>query len=307
MSTQISSKQHQIINDNVCEKKIVTDENMIYFNNILNKFGLDTYVYNKSLIQVMNKIDIDVYTLTCMSKTPCNIDDIRNFICNHCKDIILNDRIERHHLVFNMRNKNNDSIYEYIEIYINLFSKNIKHDIYFTITNLKLNINTGIISLINNFDEFKKEYISKLTKNINNDIFYKICINDLLNNNLQFLLSDQLYRYVKYKFSNKFEFKKRIDYYINNVFKFLPKKQTNKLLNIIDNDFTKKNKMSLKYLIIKPENVNVDDCCSICLEKLQSEECLKLPCCGKFIHKKCLLECENYSNKCPNCRKNLYE
>jgi len=261
-----------------------------------------------TLLQIIHKIDIQIYSFTCISKKKYDIKNIEEVLIDSCKNNIKGIRYKNNHLVFNFPNKIDNSKYREIEVYINIFSKNLKYDVCFTSTNLKLNINTGILSMINVLTEFKQEYLSKIDKNIvNNKCLYNICVNDLLNNNPQFLLSHKLDYFVKNKFSNKYQFKNRIDYYINDVFNFISDNKKNNLLNIIDNYFKKTNNMSLKYLIFEPKNINIDDCCLICLEKLNSEDCFKLPCCNKFMHKNCVIECEKYDHKCPNCRKDWYE
>ena len=285
----------------------IKDENMLFLNNVLNKLNLETYIYNKTLLHTINKTDFNIYSFTCISKEQYNIKNIEGHIIENCKDKIDNVRIENNHLIFSFPNKNKDSKYKGIEVYINIFSLNIKYDVYFTLTNLKLNINTGTLSLINDLNEFKPEYISKLCKNVSsNNEFYDICVDDLFKGNIQFLLSHKLDCFVKKKFSNKYEFKIRIEYYLNDVLNFLPVEKRNKLMTVVENDFKKSNKMSLKYLIIQPGDVNIDDTCLICCDNLDSEECFKLPCCGKFMHKNCVLECEKHSHKCPNCRRNWY-
>lgn len=287
------------------KKLIVTNDNLLYINNILNKLDLETYIYNRTLLQMINKTDINIYSFTCIPKDDCDINKIKDFVIDHCKNEINNIRIENNHLIFRLPNKIKNSPYKYINIYINIFSKNIKFDVYFTLLNLKLNINSGILSLINEMNEFEKEYFKDFNKSItNNKEFYNMCINDLNNNNIQFILSHKLNYFVKKKFFNKYQFKNRIDYYLNKVFNFIPNESKNELLNMIDDDFKKKNNMSLKYLIVEPKNITDDDICLICLEKLNSEDCFRLPCCKKLMHKNCIIECENHDHRCPNCRKN---
>lgn len=289
------------------EKVEIKDENMLFFNNILNELNLETYTYNKTLLNTINKIDFNIYSFTCISKDISNIKNIEDHIIERCEDKINNVRIENNHFIFNYPNRNKDSKYKVIDVYINIFSQNIKYDVYFTLTNLKLNINTGILSLINDLNEFKSEYILKFNKNIsNNNEFYDVCVNDLFKGNIQFILSHKLDCFVRHKFSNKYEFKIRIEYYLDEVLNFIPTEIKNNLMNMIENDFKKSNKMSLKYLIIQPDDVNIDDSCLICFDNLNSNECFKLPCCGKFMHKNCVIECEKYFHKCPNCQRNWY-
>lgn len=289
-------------------KLVIKDENILFFNNVFNELKLETYTYNKTLLNIVNNIENHLYSFTCVSNENCTIEQITNILNEKYKDEIKNQRIDNNYLIFNFPNKNKNSEYKNIDVYINIFSLNIKYDVYFTLTNFKLHINTSTLCLINNLDEFKPEYISKLNKKIlNNKEFYDMCVNDLFNNNIQFLLSHKLNSFVKNKFSNKYEFKKRIDYYLAEVFHYISIEKRNKLMNTIENDFKETNKMSLKYLIIRPKDVNVDDYCLICFENLNSKDCFKLPCCGKFMHKNCVMECEKHFHNCPNCRRNWYE
>jgi lipopolysaccharide biosynthesis regulator YciM len=193
-------------------------------------------------------------------------------------------------------------------IYLNIFGMSTKHDVYFTNTNLKINIFTGKISLINHLEEIKSECIDKLVPPVKNDNdLLNVCINDLKNSSAQFLMSTKTDKILKKTFFNKYEYKKRVKYFINTVFNnILSNNKKKKIFDIIDYDFKKSYSISLKTLVTKPQKIETDDDCLICLEKLNSKSCFKLPCCHKYIHKNCLFSCEEYDCRCPNCRQNWY-
>ena len=149
---------------NHCKKITINNDNIIYVNDILNELDLETYVYNRSLLHMINNMDIKIYSFTCKptKQRDININDIKEFIMNKYKNKIYNMTILNDYLIFDIPNKLKDSKYKYINIYINIFSENIKYDVYFSLLNLMLNINNNELSLINNVNEFNKNYFTNL-------------------------------------------------------------------------------------------------------------------------------------------------
>ena len=74
-------------NDNLMNniKIEIKDENILFFNNVLNKLNLVTYTYNKTLLHTINKTDFNIYSFTCISKEQYNIKNIEDHIIENCK------------------------------------------------------------------------------------------------------------------------------------------------------------------------------------------------------------------------------
>jgi hypothetical protein len=281
----------------------LSNKNFQYISGILNNSGYDVYIYNESLIR-NNNSDVTIF---------CTSNDTNILDLNIIQKIFVDDNntisvnITNKCLVIKMINQNPQKSNN-TTIYLNIFGMSTKHDVYFTNTNLKINIFTGKISLINHLEEIKSECIDKLVPPVKNDNdLLNVCINDLKNSSAQFLMSTKTDKILKKTFFNKYEYKKRVKYFINTVFNnILSNNKKKKIFDIIDYDFKKSYSISLKTLVTKPQKIETDDDCLICLEKLNSKSCFKLPCCHKYIHKNCLFSCEEYDCRCPNCRQNWY-
>ena len=95
------------------------------------------------------------------------------------------------------------------------------------------------------------------------------------------------------------------DYYEQ---KIINLKKTNKFLTE-ENKFLKtKREMAfhLKMICVKYFIKNKENKCSICLDKVTKKSNVFLTFCGHLFHSNCIDESLKYSNKCPYCRRIIY-
>ena len=288
------------------------DKNLTFLSGILNNAGVKGYIHNGSFLNFRTNQDVSKYIIACTGVD--SVDDIKEIFCTNCDLDILNHTIKDNCVIFQFKNREKMSKNKHISVYFNVFNKNINNDVYFTITNIKMNISTRKCSLINPLDDFKENCLEKLEEHpSNNEEFLDICLRDIDcyfsdgKCNVQFLMPKYVDYLIRCKFTNKCEYKVRIEHFINNVFNaIISKKKRETLLDIINDDFKKNNSFDLNSLIVPAGDVCSDDNCLICLEKLNSKECFRVHCCERYMHRKCVIDCEKYGHKCPNCRADWY-
>lgn len=160
--------------------------------------------------------------------------------------------------------------------------------VFISSANFKYNIFNGKVSLL---------YESQDFHNFDNDeTLYLQCMSDLTSNTPKLLMSDTLKERLDFNFRNRDILYQRLDYILYRFKSFI----SPSIIESIKNNLPHNNCYC---------DIDSDDNCSICLEKLCSEKCIKLSC-NHHIHVKCAIEWETskYSRtieQCPLCRKKI--